>query len=148
MYIATGSVRGGCPGPGVMGEARARGAGADGYGRRGEAGRVLSALADTLQTLIDGPGTPGERCAALEALLWLQVLLNLNIIWTQGCHMCPEFSAVHGLLTCCQVLGLTGSALTSEAASAHCDKGSNIHGLGCHAIYRRKCLAWLGVLCI
>ena len=94
MYIATGSVRGGCPGPGVMGEARARGAGADGYGRRGEAGRVLSAMADMLQTLIDGPGTPGERCAALEALLWLQVLLNLHyyLARTGGCYMCSDIA--------------------------------------------------------
>jgi hypothetical protein len=60
-----------------MGEARARGASGGGGGRGGAGGggadAMLAAVAAEVAAVLDAPGAgAGVRCAAMEALLWLQ----------------------------------------------------------------------------
>ena len=55
-----------------MGEARARGSG--GAGGSGAADAMLALVAAEVAAVLDGAGaSAGVRCAAMEALLWLQV---------------------------------------------------------------------------
>lgn len=55
-----------------MGEARARGAGS--AGGSGAADAMLALVAAEVAAVLDGLGAAaGVRCAAVEALLWLQV---------------------------------------------------------------------------